>query len=177
MEIVLYCGDGFADDFDQAIKSDIHANGFQQALGEKMISGGEGNLSYGNNFTQYRDIKGNTITLKKLHLLNRGLWAELDKANGNLHPRTKLPMSAHVGIFVDHSTVDGERNVQMVRQKGQADIFGIVKGLSPVPESWGAVNTLQLSNDEDASSYEHKFSKGINIKNTTGCFMLQCKLN
>lgn len=177
MEIVLYCGDGFADDFDFAIKSDITANGFQQALGEKMINGGLGQLSYGNYFTQYRDIKGNTITLKKLHLLNRGLWAENDKANGNLHPRTGKPMSSHVGIFIDHSTYNNVRNVQMVRQMGQADIVGIYKGLSPIPDSWAPKSIgNMISTDEDKSSYERKFSKGININNTMGCFMLQCKL-
>ena len=176
MEVVLYCGDGFADDFDYAIKSDVSANGFQQALGEKMISGGMGNLSYGNYFTQYVDIKGNRITLKKLHLLNRGLWAENDKANGNIHPRSGKPMSAHVGLFVDHSVYNGERNVRMVRQMGQADIVGVYKGLSPVPESWGASFGNWIATDEDKSSYERKFSKGINIANTTGCFMLQCRL-
>jgi len=177
MDIVLYAGDGFADDFDFAIKSDISANGFQQALGDQMINGGVGELSYGNYFTQFRDIKGNTITIKKLHLLNRGLMAENDKANGNIHPRTGKPMSAHIGVFVDHSTYNGVRNVQMVRQTGQADIIGIYKGLTPIPESWGP-NTWGniISTDTDASSYEHKFSKGININNTTGCFMLQCKL-
>lgn len=176
-EIVLYCGDGFADDFDMALKSESMANGFQQALGEKMINGGDDGLVYGNKFTQYRDIKGNTITLKPFHMLNRGLWAENDKLNGNLHPRTEYPMSSHVGVFVDHSIVDGERNVQMVRQTGQADKIGIVKGLADVPPSWGGVPTTMLSNDVDASSYERKFSKGVNIKSTTGCFMLQSKLD
>lgn len=176
MEIVLYCGDGFADDFDFAIRSDVSANGFQQALGDKMISGDGMSLSYGSYFTQYRDIKGNTITLKKLHLLNRGLWAENDKANGNLHPRTMKPMSSHVGIFVDQSVYNGERNVTMAVQKGQADIVGVYKGLSPVPPSWGASFGNWIATDEDKSSYEHKFSKGINIANTQGCFMLQCRL-
>ena len=178
MEVVLYCGDGFADDFDFAIKSDISANGFQQALGDRIMNGGIGQLSYGNYFTQYRDIKGNTITLRKLHLLNRGLWAENDKANGNVHPRTGLPMSSHVGIFLDQSIYNGERNVTMVGQKGQADIVGIYKGLSPIPDAWKPTFSMGnfISTDEDKSSYERKFSKGINIANTTGCFMLQCTL-
>ena len=65
----------------------------------------------------------------------------------------------------------------MVRQKGQADIIGIYKGLAPIPASWApSVIGNIISTDEDKSSYERKFSKGININNTTGCFMLQCKL-
>lgn len=176
MEVVLYCGDGFADDFDMAIKSDVNANGFQQSLGDQMISGSDGALSYGNYFTQYKDIRGNRITLRPLHLLNRGLWAENDKSNGNLHPRTGKPMSSHVGIFIDHSIYNGDRNVRLVRQTGQADIVGVYKGLAPIPASWGQTFNNWIAKDEDASSYERKFSKGINIDNTTGCFMLQCKL-
>ncbi|MFA5395135.1 MAG: hypothetical protein WC346_03870 [Methanogenium sp.] len=178
MEIVLVCGSGFADDFHEAIMNDAKANGFTQALGEKMISGTQGMLSYGNTFTQYRDIKGNTITVKIDNIFDFGLLAENDRNNGNLHPRTGRPMSSHVGVFIDNSIYEGERNMTMAVQKGQGDIFGILKGLSPIPASWGvlpvtgqSVNLLGTTIDE--ASYERKFSKGINIRNTTSCFMLQ----
>lgn len=177
MEISLVCGSGFAEDFHEAIMSDAKGNGFQQALGDKMISGTQGALVYGNTFTQYIDIKGNRITVKVDHIFDHGLLAENDKLNGNLHPRTGYPMSSHVGVFIDTSMYDGERNMTMAIQKGQGDIFGILEGLAPVPASWGMVpvtgSAKKLGTDVDMASYERKFSKGINIRNTTGCFVLQ----
>lgn len=177
MDIALFAGDGFIDDFDMAIKSDINSSGFTIALGDKVISGTNGKLAYGNYFTQYRDVKGNTVTVRPLSLLNKGSVAEVQKANGNVHPRTKKPMSAHSAIFLDMSRYEGENNVQAVQMKGQEEITAIYKGLSPIPESWGAIGSdLIASTKVDESSFEKKFSTGIAIKNTRNCFMLECEL-
>jgi len=34
-------------------------------------------------------------------MFDTGLLGELDKKNGNLHPRTGYPMSSHTGVFMD----------------------------------------------------------------------------
>lgn len=176
MDIAMFAGDGFIDDFDMAIKSDINSSGFTMALGDKVISGTNGKLAYGGYFTQYRDVKGNTVTVRPLALLNKGSIAEVQKANGILHPRTLKPLASHSAIFMDMSKYEGENNVQMVQMTGQEEINAIYKGLSPIPASWGAIQNLMVSTKVDESSFEKKMSTGIAIKNTRNCFMLECAL-
>jgi len=176
MDIVLYGGDGFLEDFDMAIKNDAVSSGFTAYLGEKVISGDNGKLSYGAYFTQYRDIKGNSITCRPLNYFNHGSVAEVQKANNILHPRTQLPICSHTGIFLDQSNYGGERNVRMATMTGQEEITKIVVGMTPIPASWGAAVGNMASTDVDKSSYEKKFSSGIAIGNTKHCFMLKCEL-
>jgi hypothetical protein len=174
VEVVLYGGRGFLEDFHNAIVNDSKANGFQQALGDKMISGEQGRLSYGNTFTQYRNIAGDTITVKHLDMLDNGVLADLDKRNGNIHPITGRPMCSHTGVLLDQSTYSGERNVAMAVQKGGADVYGIIKGISDIPAGWGSmVDSKAMSTEVDASKYERKLSKGINILNTSSCILIQ----
>lgn len=177
MDIAMFAGDGMIDDFDMAIKSDLTSSGFTMAMGDKAISGEGGKLSYGAYFTQYRDIKGNTISVKPLALLNNGSIAEVQKKNGLIHPRTKKPMSSHSAIFLDMSTYEGENNVKMVQMTGQEEINAIYKGLSPVPASWGAMGgNNMIATKVDESSFEKKMSTGIAIMNTRNCFALDCEL-
>lgn len=176
MDIALFAGDGFIDDFDMAIKSDATSSGFSMALGDKVISGTNGKLAYGGYFTQYRDVKGNTVSVRPLSLLNRGSVAEVQKANGIIHPRTKKPLASHSAIFLDMSKYEGENNVQAVQMTGQEEINAIYKGLAPIPASWGAIQSLMVSTKVDESSFEKKMSAGIAIKNTRNCFMIECEL-
>ncbi|KKN07946.1 hypothetical protein LCGC14_1061650 [marine sediment metagenome] len=176
MEVVLYCGDGFADDFDVAMKEDTISNGWQLAVGEKMVSGGKF-LSYGKYFRQYVDIKGNVITVRNLELFNNGSYAEMQKQNGEIHPRTGKSLISHTGMFIDQSVYDGERNLVMVHQKNQAELTGVYKGLAPIPPSWGAAVGTMIATDEDKSSYEKKYSKGIGIRRIKHCFMIQAVLD
>lgn len=184
MEIVLYCGTGFAEDFDSAIRADIASSGFEISLGDKMVGGSGDALTYGSYFKQYKTIQGHTITVKTMNLLDNGLMAEMDKANGNLHPRSGRPMSSHTGFFLDQSTYSAERNIKMYVQKGNKELRGIYQGMNAIPESWGSSfngNTMEsklvkLATDEGKSSYEVMYTRGINIDNPTHCFMLQSVL-
>lgn len=175
MEIVVHGGTGFGEDLSDAILRDANSQGagFMQAVGDKWVSGEGMHLSYGGKFTQYKTITGHTVTFKHDAMFDTGLLGELDKKNGNLHPRTGYPMSSHTGVFIDYSQYDGERNIQMVQMEGQANISGVVKGMSPIPASWGAVETRHLATDKDESRYEVKQSRGINMKNAKNCFILQ----
>lgn len=176
MEIVMYCGSGFARDFDEALQSESQQKLFYQATGDKVIGSNNGGLTYGNYFTQYRTIEGHTVTLKPCNMFDFGTIAEMDKMNGNIHPRTGLPMSSHKAVFLDMSSYNGQRNVKMFQQKGRGEISTVIKGLSPIPPSWGGVPLNSSSTDEDASSYEKLYTRGININNATRCFMLESKL-
>jgi hypothetical protein len=178
LELVLYVGKGFEEDFDLAIKADARFNNFSLALGDQIISGTEGGLSYGNYFRQYRDIAGNTVTLKRLNMLDFGAVAEVQRLNGIVHPRTRRPLSSHSAILLDQSVYNGERNVKMAYLKGNREVMGVYRGLTVIPDSWGVVFELvpTLSGDIDKASYEKKFSKGVAIGNTQNCFYLSCEL-
>lgn len=176
MEVVLGCGKGFIQDFDDMIKRDAKAEGFMTPLGDKMISEIEGGLSYGKYFRQYKTPDGHIITLKTLPFLTTGTLGENDRANGNIHPRTGLPMSSHQAFLIDMSTYDGVRNIRKVRQKGQIYHQGVLKGLTPIPASWGTVPTNSISTTVDKSSYEIKNSYGLQVNNATKMMQLKCVL-
>ena len=177
MEIVVYAGKGALHDFDNAIKDDAKGQGFATPLGDKMIETmGDGMLSYGKYFRRYRTVDGHIITLSHLPFLDNGTLAENDKANGNLHPRTGLPLCSHQMICVDHSTYNGEKNVRMVRQKGQAYKTGILKGLTDVPASWGVLKDNAIGTEIDKSKYEVKLSKGLQVNNADKMFAIRCVL-
>ena len=173
MEIVLYAGKGFFRDFDNCIKTEANSNSQFTPLGNLMMGEKDGYLTYGKYFNSYKTIDGHIVTIRPLRLLDFGTIAEMQKKNGNVHPRTGLPMISHTGIFLDHSLYNSERNVVMAEMTGQANITGIYKGLAPIPPSWGVIAGNAISTDEDRSSYEKKYSKGINILNLEHCFMLQ----
>ena len=176
MNVVLGVGKGFAQDFDQAIRDEAHGNGFATPLGEKMISESADGLAYGKYFNQYKTVDGHIITLKHLNFLDQGTMAETAKANGMIHPRTGLPVTSHQAFLIDASSYDGKKNIQMIRQKGQTYKIGILKGLTDIPASWGAVPTNAISTEIDMSRYEVKHSSGLQVYNNTKMFHLQCVL-
>ena len=176
MEVVLACGKGFAQDFDMAIRNDARAEGFATPLGDKMIEDFEGGLSYGKYFRRYKTVDGHIITLKHLPFLDNGTVAENAKANGMVHPRSGLPITSHQAFLIDLSTYQGVRNVRKVRQKGQIYKAGVLKGLTDIPASWGAVPTNSISTEIDMSRYEVKNSYGLQVNNATKMFQLKCVL-
>ena len=52
----------------------------------------------------------------------------------------------------------------------------VIKGLSPIPASWGAVPTNSLATDIDCSRYEVKDSFGLQVDKATKFFQLKCVL-
>ena len=176
MEVVLACGKGFSQDFDMAIRNDARSEGFATPLGDKMIEDFDGGLSYGKYFRRYKTVDGHVITIKHLPFLDNGTIAENAKANGMIHPRSGLPITSHQAFLVDLSTYQGVRNVRKVRQKGQIYKAGVLKGLTDIPASWGAVPTNSISTEIDMSRYEVKNSYGLQVNNATKMFQLKCVL-
>ena len=175
-EIVLFSGRGFMDDFDMALKTDAADNGFTTPLGDKMIDTVTDGLSYGKYFRQYKTIDGHVITVKHLPFCDHGTLAENAKSNGMIHPRTGLPITSHQAFLVDMSEYDGIRNVRKVRQKGQVYISGVIKGMAPIPPSWGAVPTNSMATDVDASRHEIKNSFGLQVNNSSRMGHIKCVL-
>ena len=175
MDIVLMGGKGFLEDFDEAMKIDAKENGFLTPLGDKEIQG-NGNLEYGAYFRKYKTVDGHTITAKHCSFFDKGTIAEAAKQNGMIHPRSGLPITSHQACFIDFSSYEGNRNVRMVRQKGQIYHQGVLKGLTPIPASWGAVPNNSISTTVDKSSYEIKNSYGLQVNNATKMMQLKCVL-
>ena len=176
MEVVLFGGKGFMQDFDMAIRNDARSEGFATPLGDKMIEDFNGGLSYGKYFRRYKTVDGHIITVQGLNFLDHGTIAENAKANGMIHPRTGLPITSHQAFLIDMSSYGGERNVRKVRQKGQIYNAGVIKGLTPIPASWGGVPNNSLGTEIDMSRYEVKNSFGLQVNNSTKMLQLECVL-
>lgn len=176
MEIVLTGGKGFMDDFDKAIREDARTEGFATPLGDKMIEDFNGGLSYGKYFRRYKTVDNHIITVQHLSFCDTGTIAENARANGMIHPRTGRPITSHQAFLLDMSTYQGVRNIRKVRQKGQIYQSGILKGLTPVPASWGPVPQNSISTTVDVSRYEIKNSYGLQVNNATKMMHLKCVL-
>lgn len=176
MQITLFAGRGGLEDFDESMRGEVKSEGFITPLGDKMIGEEGGGLTYGKYFRKYKTIDGHTITSVHLPFLDKSPIAELDRANGNIHPRTGLPMCSHQLMFIDNSTYNGERNIRMVRMKGQSYLVGVLKGLTPIPPSWGAVPDRAIATEIDKSTYEVKMSRGLQVNRAEKMFILRCSL-
>lgn len=176
MNIVLMGGKGFLEDFDEAMKIDAKENGFLTPLGDKEIQGNGDNLEYGAYFRKYKTVDGHTITCKHCSFFDKGTIAEAAKQNGNIHPRSGLPITSHQAAFIDFSSYEGQRNVRMVRQKGQIYKAKVIEGMTDIPACWGLPNTNHAATDIDKANYEVKSSIGLQVNNSTKMFLLKCEL-
>ena len=176
MNIVLMGGKGFLEDFDEAMKMDAKENGFLTPLGDKEIGGSGDNLEYGAYFRKYKTVDGHTITAKHCSFFDKGTIAEAAKNNGMIHPRSGLPITSHQACFIDFSSYEGQRNVRMVRQKGQIYKAKVVEGMTDIPAAWGLPNTNHAATDIDNARYEVKSSLGLQVNNSNKMFMLKCVL-
>lgn len=176
MNIVLMGGKGFLEDFDEAMKMDAKENGFLTPLGDREIQGSGDNLEYGAYFRKYKTVDGHTITAKHCSFFDKGTIAEAAKKNGKIHPRSGLPITSHQACFIDFSSYEGQRNVRMVRQKGQIYKAKVIEGMTDIPASWGLPNTNHAATEIDKARYEVKSSLGLQVNNSNKMFMLSCVL-
>lgn len=176
MEVVLMAGKGFMEDFDDALKRDAKDNGFLTPLGDKEIQGSGYGLEYGAYFRAYKTVDGHRITVKHCSFFDKGTIAEAAKQNGYIHPRTGLPITSHQAAFIDFSNYEGQRNVRMVRQKGQIYKAKVIEGMTDIPACWGLPNTNHAATEIDLARYEVKSSIGLQVNNSTKMFLLSCAL-
>lgn len=176
MQVVLMAGKGFMEDFDMAMRLDSKDNGFLTPLGDKMISGEGGNLTYGAYFRAYKTIEGHTITVKHCSYFDKGSVAEAARKNGRVHPRTGLPITSHQAAFIDFSRYDGVSNVRIVHQKNQVYKARVVQGMTDIPASWGIPTSSNIATPVDASRYEVKGSLGLQVNNSKKMCLIECVL-
>lgn len=175
-EMIVHGGKGFGRLLHKSLLSDALKNQFYQAVGDKFVNGTDGHLSYGNYFTQFRTMEGHTINYVNDPVFDKGgMFGELDIQNGNFGP-DGLPRSSYTGVVMDYSTVEGERNVELVAMKGQSWIAGVYEGMAPLPASWKVGNQVgvkRISTDKDEATYEIKTSSSINIKDASRCILFE----
>lgn len=178
MNIVLMAGKGFAEDFDDAIKKDAKDNGFLTPLGDKEIRETANGLEYGAYFRAYKTIEGHTVIVKHCNYFDKGTSAEADRKNGNIHPRTGLPISSHKACLIDFSTYNGIQNVRLVHQKGRRYHAAAVEGMTKIPASFGLPeNSInRAANDVDASSFEIMTSIGLQVDRPEKQLLFECVL-
>ena len=111
--------------------------------------------------------------MKRANIFDHGTRAELDRDNGRIY--NGFPHESYNMILLDMSlTDDGQRNVQLVGEKGREVITGVYKGLTPLPASWGAIGSDKLlSSKKDEASYEVFVSQGITLKNYTTSYFFE----
>jgi len=173
MEIVMYTGAGGRRACNDALRNDAESHSLFYKLSERIIGGGDtGYMTYGNYFDQYRTIDGYILTIRECNMFNHGTIAEMDRENGRMI--NGFPLFSYNIVFLDHSmTDDGERNIQLVAEKGREVITGVYKGLTPLPAEWGAIaDNKLLSTTTDVASYEVMSTQGIAIRNWTTSFWL-----
>ncbi|PHS35722.1 MAG: hypothetical protein COA82_03665 [Alkaliphilus sp.] len=172
MDVVLYCGLGFQEEFDNAMKDS--AAGFTQIIGDKFVRGSSNSLIFGGYFKQYEHIDGHVITLKHLPLLDQGGRA----MNSEKHPITGLPISSYDAYFIDQSVYDGKRNLVMGYEKGRSMITGVLKGMAATPMNFAGNNiNVSLATEQDQSSVHFMATKSIIMRRNTHSFKLTCNLS
>jgi hypothetical protein len=171
MDVVLYTGLGGAEEFDTACKND--ATNFTQIIGDKFVTGAGRNLKLGGFFAQYEHVDGHVVTVRISRMCDHGSRAQ----NSELHPRTGRPLSSYDMFFVDQSTYDGVRNVQLVCEKGRSMLSGYLKGLTPTPMDFGGNDMEMLSTEQDKCSVHYLATTGVCLNRNTTSFYLRCNLS
>ncbi len=175
-EIVLMGGKGAMRQINNAMKEAALSSSYYEKLGhEEVMTGKDGYLAYGKYFNQYKHIDGQMFTTKKGRIFDVGLRAELDRANGNMYDG--LPLSSYDIFILDFSqTTDGERNIELVAEKGREIKTGIYKGMTNIPDVWAAMGEDKfMATRRDEASYEVMVSQGINMRNYTSSYHLEFK--
>lgn len=172
MEIVLYTGAGGKRMFNTALQTAANSNSYYEKVGHETINKKNGYLEYGQYFQSYKTIDGKIISVVETNLFNHGLRAEQDREEGRLI--NGFPKESYNMVFLDHSrNTKGERNIQLVAEKGREYITGVYKGITPLPDVWKAVpENSVLSTRKDIATYEVFVSAGINMLNATTSFWL-----
>ncbi|MBS1960773.1 MAG: hypothetical protein JST04_01050 [Bdellovibrionales bacterium] len=166
--LVLYTGYDGLDKFDTAMKGSLVSSGFTVVNKELFVSGAGRHLTLGGFFTAYEHVDGHTVIVKHLPLLDYGGRAE----SAPLDPISGRPTTSSEMYFVDQSVYDGTNNVQMVTQRGRANIMGVVRGITPMPFDFAGNNNQNIATEQDKNSVHFFSAKGICIRRNTHCFKL-----
>lgn len=173
MNIVLYTGTGGKEEFSDAIMDKMSGWNLYDGALKDTITGGPRGLTFGAYFTTYRHVDGHTITVADLPMLDHGGRAQV----ADKHPVSGKPLTSYEMHFIDMSTYDGVKNVQLVSQKGRSMVRGVEQGMAKLPGVNYAGNNLQLATSQDKSSIHYLSTQGVAIRRNTHCFSLYCDIS
>lgn len=173
MDIVLYTGEGGAEEFDTAMKGSKIFNQVAFSTGDNFVRSAGGNLMLGGYFTSYQSVDGHIVTIKKLPFLDLGGYADASPR----HPISGRPLSSYEMYFVDMSKYDGVPNLQLVYEKGRMEVRGVRQGMTVVPgTTYGDFNGMKgfipLATEQDETSVHYMASCGIQMLRNTHSFKL-----
>lgn len=175
MNLIVFTGTGGLEEISDAIKDDMNNWRAYDGSLANTVGNNPMDLIYGTAFTRYRHIDGHIITFVKVPVFDTGARA----SSAPLHPVSGLPMTSYEMHFVDFSTYEGKRNVQLVSQKGRSLIRGIEQGMTLIKGATygdykGNAMDIPLSTSQDKSSVHYLKTLGIVIHRNTRCFSLYC---
>ena len=166
-QITLYTGIGGAEEFDNALKSDIAGRSYVILDQGKFVTGSGGSLTLGGYFTTYQHIDGHTINVVKVPMFDNGPVADARLR----HPRTGLSLESHRMIFLDQGTYDGKSNVTMINRKKRELLRWAVAG-SVVPRGFG--DSMTRASDIDGASVHFLKEGGILLRRFDTSLDLEC---
>ena len=117
---VALCGRQFMDLFDRAMKTS--ASNYT-LVDSKFVTGSGQELSLGGQFTTYRGLNGDEITLKEYSAYNEMV------RNRQLHPQTGKPVESYKATFINFKEYKGESNVMKVYHKGREFASTYIEGM------------------------------------------------
>lgn len=166
VNVEIYTGTGGTREAQRAMASAVAGSGFTLVDSNIVKRNSNGNLTYGAYFDTYMHRDGQTVTFKKLPLMDHGVMAAISPA----HPTEGLPLESYNMYVIDNSTVEGEQNIQYISEKGREDINFMVAGGAKIP----GVEAMPMfrASSLDASSIEWIKTQGIELKRPTNSFKL-----
>jgi hypothetical protein len=158
---VALCGRNFMDLFDQAMK---RAASNYTLVDTKFITGSGQELTLGGQFTTYKGLNGDQITLKEYAPYNNTVRNRL------LHPQTGRPAESYKATFLNFkSYTKGEPNIQKVYTKGREMVSTYIDGLYG-PD--GPKRSGRSATGKDGYDFIAMSEQGIMMKNPTDGAML-----
>lgn len=165
--VTLFTGIGGADEFDQAMKTELASKSYIKLSDNKFVNGSGRKLELGGFFTSYQHVDGHVVNVVKVPLFDHGAYA----LSAGRHPETGLSLESYRMVFVDMSSYDGEPNLQMITKAGRSMLRWAVGG-SVIPKGYTG-NDMRASDIDGASVHFLKVG-GICLRRFNTSIDLQC---
>ena len=167
-------GYGLFQEFDYAMKRNM--NTLVPMLNSDLFiqKNGEGGLTYGGYFTQYKHRSGAVYRFTHHPFFENSAVAQ----SAPRHPVTNRPITSYEGIilnFAEISMGEGKTapNIEFLYEEGREYIEGTVRGMAKIEGRQGG----DISTDIDASSLEMMCSQGVHVNQPLGLGYVRCKLS
>lgn len=168
-QMTLYTGIGGAEEFDNAMKSELGSTNYRQFNDGKFVSGSGRTMALTGFFTRYEHVDGHSVNVVKVPLFDHGAVAQASRK----HPVTGLPLESYRMVFVDQSNYNGKPNVRMVSRRHREMLRWAVAG-STIPTGFSG-NDLRAT-DIDGCSVHFLKVGGIVLTRFDTSLDLRCDI-